>query len=507
MPFENQSKVPGLDWISESFPEVLTQRMASPGIFIIRRDDRTFSFNQAGVPSAAKPSRATIYRVAEQMDADYVVLGSYDFDGQTFHATAQLLNMKKLHLGPEVQGSGPLKSLIDIQTGLAWDLLQQFPAPPTTTREQFLRAAQPIQLDAFENYVRGELATTEQQKVRYFREALRLDPNYTKAKLRLGQAYFDNHEYESAASWFGRIPKDDPLGGEALFLLGMSEFFRGSFDRSYAAFSALAARLPLTEVYNNLGVVESRRGHRSAAVEYFTKAVNADPTDADYRFNLAVALFKNGDSVSAARQLREELQQRPSDGEAKTLLDAIGRGVTAPAPAYATAQAGSAMFPVSPIRIPQERIKQNYDETSYRQLELEIHNLTEQRLAAKDPHSHAQYHVDRGRELIGQGHNEQAEAEFREAVNLDPNNAAAHAGLAKLLLVTGDNTNARTQAEASVRIKPNVDALLVLAQIDMKESKTKSAADEVNRALSLEPANATALALQRDINARQAANP
>ena len=36
------------------------------------------------------------------------------------------------------------------------------------------------------------------------------------------------------------------------------------------------------------------------------------PNDADYRFNLAVALFKNGDSAGAARQLREELQQRPT---------------------------------------------------------------------------------------------------------------------------------------------------------------------------------------------------
>ena len=42
------------------------------------------------------------------MDADYVVLGSYSFDGQTFKANAQLLDMKKLHLYPEVQSSGAL---------------------------------------------------------------------------------------------------------------------------------------------------------------------------------------------------------------------------------------------------------------------------------------------------------------------------------------------------------------------------------------------------------------
>ena len=157
------------------------------------------------------------------------------------------------------------------------------------------------------------VATNRQQKIRYFKEATRLNPGYTLAALQLGKVYYDNHEYEQAASWLSKIPKDDPVGGEATFLLGMSEYYRGSLDRAYAAFSYLATRLPLTEVYNNLGVVDARRGRRTAAVEYFSKAVAADPSDPDYRFNLAVALFKNGDSAGAARQLREELQRRPND--------------------------------------------------------------------------------------------------------------------------------------------------------------------------------------------------
>ena len=34
LPFENESKAPGLEWISESFPEVLGQRLASPLLYI-----------------------------------------------------------------------------------------------------------------------------------------------------------------------------------------------------------------------------------------------------------------------------------------------------------------------------------------------------------------------------------------------------------------------------------------------------------------------------------------
>ncbi len=505
MPFENQTTAPGLEWISESFPEVLSQRMDSPRLHVISRDDRGYAFDHAGIPQAVRPSRATIYRVAEQMDADYVVLGSYNFDGKTFTGNAQLLDMKKLHLYPEVHSSGPLANLIDLQTMLAWDLLQQVVPPPAVSRDQFLKSSTPIRLDAFENYVRGILATDQQQKIRYLRTAVKLNPNYTLAMLQLGKAYYGNHEYESAAAWFARVPKDDPAAGEATFFLGMSEFYRGSYEKAITAFSYLATRLPLTEVYNNLGVVEARRGRRPSAVEYFSKAVSADPNDADYRFNLAVALFENGDSAGASRQLREELQRGPSDGEAKALLDMINRGVAPPPPvtANAAAASGNALLPPNQPRIPMERIKRNYDEASYRQLEMEINNLTEAKLAKTDGHTRAAYHLERGKELMAQNMAAQAENEFRAAIAADRNNSAAHAQLAILLEKKGDLTNARTEAQTSVRLQSNVDGLLVLARLDLKQSQLQSAASEVDRALTLQPTDATAQALKRDIAAKQ----
>jgi Tfp pilus assembly protein PilF/TolB-like protein len=502
MPFENQSSAPGLEWIGESFPEVLPQRMASPRLYVISRDDRTYAFDHAGIPGTVHASRATIYRIAEQMDADYVVLGSYTFDGSVFSASAQLLDMKKLHLYPAVQTSGALTRLIDLQTLLAWQLLEQMPVHPSMSREQFLQASVPIRLDAFENYVRGILATDHQQKVRYFRTALKLNPNYTLAMLQLGKTYYDSHEYESAASWFSRVSKDDPAAGEANFLLGMSYFYLGSYDKSLAAFNYLATRLPLTEVYNNLGVVEGRRGRRASAVEYFTKAVNADPKDPDYRFNLAVALYKNGDGSGAARQLHEELQQRPSDGEARSLLDTINRTTAPLPPQNAAAASGNALLPSQP-RIPLERIKRNYDETSYQQLAMEINNLTEERLAKTDRHTHANYHVDRGKELVARNMPEQAEAEFRDALNADYGNPVAHAQLAMLLEKKGDLNGAKSEAQLSVRLQPNVDALLVLTRIDLKQHQLQAAASDAERVLALDPANAEALALKRDIAAKQ----
>ncbi len=506
MPFENQSSAPGLEWIGESFPEVLSQRMASQHLFVVAREDRVYAFDHSGIPMTVLPSRATIYRVAEQMDADFVVMGSYTYDGKVFGAKAQLLDMKKLHLYPPVESSGPLSNLIDLQTMLAWELLQQMPVHPTVTRDQFLKASAPIRLDAFENYVRGILTTSHQQKVHYFRDAIKLNPNYTLAMFQLGKTYFDNHEYESAASWLSRVPKGSGVTGEANFLLGMSEFYRGNFDKSYAAFTYLASLLPLTEVYNNIGVVESRRGHQASAVQYFSKAVAADPKDADYRFNLAVAYYMNGDNAAAGRQLKDELAQRPNDSEAKSLQDLINRGVPPPTQAAALPAGvvpNNALLPSNQLHVPLERIKRNYDEASYRQLEMEIKNFDEARLAKGDTHIHSAYHVDRGKELVTENQPDLAEKEFRDAIAADYNNAAAHAQLAMLLEKKGDTANARAEAQTSLRLKPNVDGLLVLARLDLKQNQVQSASGEVDRALALEPANSAALAVKRDIAARK----
>jgi Flp pilus assembly protein TadD len=150
-----------------------------------------------------------------------------------------------------------------------------------------------------------------------------------------------------------------------------------------------------------------------------------------------------------------------------------------------------------------ERIKRNYDEASYRQIEMEIHNFAEARLAAMDGTKQASYHVERGKDLLAKNMPEQAEVEFRAAISVANNDEVAHAQLAVLLEKKGDVTGARAEAQTSVRLKPNVDGLLVLARLDLKQNQVQVASGEVTRALALEPGNGTALALKHDIAARQ----
>jgi len=489
VPFENRSKAPGLEWIGDSFPELLSQRLDSPTLYVLPHEERIRAYDRMGIPVELRASRPTIYRIAEQLDVDYVVLGSYDYDGQIFTSTAQLLDMHRQRLLPEMKESGALPQLVELQSDLAWEILRTLFPSLATSRESFLAEAAPVRLDAFENYVKGVVASTSEERIQHLREALRFSPAYSPALLRLGRAYYDERQYEQAAAWLSKIPPEDSAALEAHFYLGLASYNRGDFSRAESAFAFVAERLPLGEVYNNLGVVSGHLDKASAA-EYFQKAIAVDPTDADYRFNLAVEFYRSGDYAAASRQLREVLAANPSDSQAKSLMEMIGTG---------SGQHG--VVPTS-MKLPQQRMRYNYDESSFRQLSLKISAAAEQRLSKTDPRTHAEFHAERGHQLLKQGFLSEAEREFRESIALDPANAEAHAGLASVLESSNRLPEARSEAEQAVRLHPSAEAFLVLARLELRENRSGTAAEEIDRALRLEPSNPAAQALKRAIAAK-----
>ncbi len=496
MPFENASDAPGIDWIGESFPEVLGNRLGGPGRYIIARADRLYAFDRMGIPATSRPSRATLFQIADQMDVDYVISGRYLFDGTTFTVRAQVMDVRRKRLSPEAVEAGALTQLLDIQHALAWDLLRTLQAAPLIdSKDSFVRAAAPVRLDALENYIRGIAATDGNDKLRFLKQAVKIDPQYAEAQFVLGRTYFEARDYATAMQALSKVSPTSAVANEANFYLGLAAHYTGNYERAEQAFAFTARQVPLIEVYNNLGVAMARRGKKSAT-DYFQRAAAADPRDPDYRFNLAVALYRNGDTAGAQRQLLDSLGLRPQDAEAKAFLDQIASPTAAAAP----------------VKAPLERIKRNYDETSYRQVAMEIQNVREQRFSGMTRPAHAAAHVTRGEDLQTQDLNDEAETEFREAVLLDPTNANAHVGMAKILDARNEISAARAEAQAALRLKAagaagTADIYLLLANLDVKQNRLDAARENLQRAERIEPAHSAIAVLRRAIAARQAQGP
>jgi len=485
IPFENTSPTPGLEWLSESFPATFHAQLDSPLLYVVTREERLRAYDRQGVPGGLHPSRATLYRLAEQMDVDYAVLGSYSYDGARLTVSAQLLDMRGEKLLPAVAESAPLNDLSLLQSALAWDVVRLIRPNFSVSKDRYVAGVPPMRLDALENYTRGITAASMEEKIQGFREATRINPAFGEAWLELGKSYYLQRQYEQAAAALERIPESAKVAREANFYLGLSSYARGDFEKAQRAFEFVAARLPLAEVYNDLGVVSARRGQRRAADD-FDRAIQNDPSNPDYHFNLAIALVRNGDKARAARELRTALEQKPGDAEAKSLLDSLNSATNA-AP-----------------KLPGERLNRNYEENAFRQMTTQLQGWAEDRFARSDPHAHARYHIELGKELLAHGFTNEAESEFRHAATVDPSSPAPLAALADVYDARGDSAQARAEAEASLRLHESVDAYLILARLDLREDHTDAAAKTVDRALQLEPRNTVAQDLKRTLAAKLA---
>jgi len=279
------------------------------------------------------------------------------------------------------------------------------------------------------------------------------------------------------------------------FYIGLARFNTAKYAEAEAAFAFVASRLPLPEVVNNQAVASSRQGHD--AVPLFQRASNADPNDPDYHYNLAVALLRRGDFAGAQTEVDQTLKLRPADTEAVELRAAINAGKhIAPVAKPGTTAAPSSDF--SPV----ERIRRTYSEASFRQAAFQLDQMRAARMATLPPAEQALQYTQLGRDYLAQGLIPEAEQEFQAAIAADPSSADAHAGLAQVRERSGGTAEARTEAQASLNLHPNVPAYLVLARLDLQANQTGSSASNVSKALQLDPKDTAAQGMKQALQAR-----
>jgi tetratricopeptide (TPR) repeat protein len=503
LPFDNRSGQANLAWVGNSFPDTLNQRLTTAGFLTISRDDRQYALDHLGLPVDFRPSRATTIRIAQTLDADFVIVGSYTVANERISVQAQVLEVNKLRLSAPLTDSSELTRLFDVENAIAWKVARQIDPHFNVAEQTFVASSEGIQLSAFENYIRGTDATTSQERIKRLQMAVLSSPNYAAALLALGKAQYAEREYDQAAATLAKIPPTDRRALEAGFYLGLARFNSAKYAESESAFSFVASRLPLPEVVNNQGVALSRQGHDAAAL--FQRASAADPNDPDYHYNLAIALLRRGDFAGAQREVELTLKLRPADTGAATLKTRISAGRSTAGSVMpgtpgtlgsGSDQAGTQNFD------PVERIRRTYSEASFRQAAFQLDQMRAMRMATLPPAEQAAQYTQLGQDYLAQGLIPEAEQEFQAAIAADSANAGAHAGLAQVRERSGNAEDARREATTSINLDPNVVAYLVLARIELQAKRMPESAAEVSKALQLEPGNTAAQGMRQALQAR-----
>lgn len=361
-----ESKSANLDWIGESVSETIHEALSSGGLLVLPREDREEVYHRLSLRTGVVLTRASVLKIAETLDAGEVVFGELRVTPVDLPATAlksnlrlvvRVINLKKLSEGPEFFQEGPLENLSQMETKLAWMLLRELAPDSAPSEDAFFHDRAPVRVDAMENYVRGLVAPGEDQKMKLFTQAARLDEHFSQPNFQLGRMLFRKKDYKTAAVWLAKVSKGDSHFLEAAFLRGLCKYYQSDFDGAVDQFRMVSAEIPLNEVFNDLGAALSRKND-AAATENFNKALEGDQGDPDYWFNVGYSLWKQGKFELAASNFRAALDRSPTDQEATTML---GRCLKMDGP-----RAGD------PRSDGRERIKTTFEDSAWRQLQAEL---------------------------------------------------------------------------------------------------------------------------------------
>ena len=364
LPFLNKTaNTANLDWIGESIAETVREALGITGIMTLNRNEMQEAYRRLSLRQGITLTEASVMKIGETLDAESIVYGSFQFTppssgpvtAGSLLVTARVLDRRHMRASPEFTETGALEDLATLEAHLAWRALVLIAPAMAPPESEFRTLRAPIRLDAEENYVRGLLAHTFEQEEKYFSAAARIDPHFAHAFYQLGQLHYQRKEYRLAVTSLEKVGLADIHAHEASFLLGLARFQTGDYKGAQQTFQMIAAAVPLSEVFNNLGAAESRANLQQASIDDFRRAIEGDANDPLYRFNLGYALWKKGDYTAGADSFRALLDLNPGDPTAPILL------------ARCMKKQGPRSSPDARLDN-LERLKTNFEERAYMQL-------------------------------------------------------------------------------------------------------------------------------------------
>jgi len=504
-PFQNSGPSSRLDWLSEGLEELTIQGLSSAGEQVYSHSWRLGELERYGIPTTAKLSRATMLRVAEDLDADFVVFGSFSYDGKNLTIDSRLLRVNPAALLPPLHESGPLETVMDLHTRLLWRMLSANDHAYPLSLTEFSQMHKAIRLDAFEHYIRGLIANEDETRVRELREAVRLEPEWVEPNYALGEAYFTKRDCASALPWYGKVPKTHERYLEALFSVGVCRLSMNQPDQAEEAFATLqillrgssALGVDFPEVLNNLAIAKARQNKFPAAQEDLRRASALDPDEDDYPFNLGLIAIRQGDFNGAAALFREASHREPGIPEDRLLL--VAALEKAGKQEEAEQERNAALEAFGPNGVTTTHLDSKSDSlTHFERVTTEIDPETlrfemesaEARAATSGPQDGRDtpaMHLRRARQQLSGGQLEAAEHEYHVTLATDRGNAAAHQGLGEIARRQGRLDEAVKELLLSLEARDSAVVRTTLARVYLEQKKTALARAEVERALKLAP--------------------
>lgn len=503
VPFENSQKEPRIGWLSEAAAVLLADELNARGLAAIRRPERVRAFEQLHLPLTASLSRATVIKVGQLVGASEVVVGTYRLDGDQVTFEAHSIRIDIGRLQPHVVERAPLKDLFTVVQRVAGRLSSGADGTSTTGPPP----AHPP-LVAFESYIKGLIAESSATQATFLESAIQEHPGFDRARLALWDVRHEQADHQAALAVARAVPADSAFSARARFRASVSLMELKRYDEAIGVLKALLDEVPapagagsqqsISPILNNLGVILIRRGATpltGSPAYYLTKAADADPGEPDYRFNLGYSYALAQNHQGAVYWLRESVRRNPADADAHYVLaaalQASGSDVEA-ARERELARQLSAEYEKQapadkPVPLGLERFRTELENSRDERLDQAI--VTS---AQREQRDLAAFHLDRGRRLFEREQDRDAMGELRRAVYLSPYEAEAHLMIGRIHLRAGRPQEAVDALKISVWSQDTAAARVALGEAYIALKNSAAARGELERALALDPASASA---------------
>ncbi|HEX7485845.1 MAG TPA: tetratricopeptide repeat protein [Vicinamibacterales bacterium] len=507
VPFENLQREGKYYWVSEAAATLLTSNLEALGVGAISREQRLKAFEQLQLPPVAPLAEATMIRLGQMIGAAQVVMGSFAVEDGQLTVKARAIRLDTGRMRPPAAETGPLSDFFAVFDRLSRQLL-----PPGLTAPERLDVDHGS-LAVFENYVKGLVAETTAARIRFLNGALELTPDFAPARIALWQVYTSQGDHARAATAALGVPMASRLYRRARFLIALSKIHLKQYDEAFQGLKALLDVSATPTLFNNLGVIQARRGgtpQTGRATYYFTKAAEADPQDPDYAFNLGYAYWLDKDPQAAAYWLKEAVRRNPADGDAHFVLGAVLHATNAPVEGEREKELARQLSSTyadwerrpnaasEPVPKGLERLRDDLDAPRLTLLDTAL-VPTEQ----KDQKDLAAFHADRGRRMFEQKQDVEAIQELKRSLYLLPYQADVHLLLGRIYLRTGRLAEATEALKISLWSQDSSAAHAALGEAYLEAKDVARARAELQKALQIDPNGAEAKQLAARLDASQ----
>lgn len=481
-------------WMGEAAAIALGDGLAAQGVTSMSRAGRVSAFEQLQLPASGSLTRATLIRAGEMIGASAIVVGEVKLTDR-MEVRARVIDLASGRQFPDVIADGASTAFFDILDRVGRGLTASLPhsavPPPAPDR---------LDIASFEDYVKGLVATSPQTQLRFLEAALAHSPTDARSLLALWEVRTAQGDHTRALDAARRVPATSHLARESRFLAAQSLLALKRYDEAFAALDALYKEKPAASISNALGVVQLRRGPQApggSAAFFFNRAVDEGHNDPDIDFNLGYAYATAADPASAIYWLREAVRREPADGDAHRVLSAMLAAQAKTVEAQREFDLAKVLGAVDSGSAPDKTVPKGLE-----RLLPELAPPFDWRhllVGVADQGQTAAFYIDRAKRLTDEMRDRDAIDELRRAIYVSPYLDRPHILLGRIYQRTGRVTDALEEFTLALWCQETAEAHAALASVQLLSGKRDLARASANRALALDPSNAEAKEVLRQL--------